>query len=82
VAKKGQVIHFVGKVAKKFGTGFLAFTNNGRSIPGCKKVVLRAGIGTCSVRDFSIGRHVISVAFSGNARFGPSYNGLLEVIKK
>jgi hypothetical protein len=82
VAKRGQVVHFTSTVAAKFGTGFLTFTNNGRIIPGCGKIQLRFGAGVCSVRNFSVGRHVVSVAFSGNSRFAPAYNGLLEIIKK
>jgi hypothetical protein len=82
VARKGAVIHFVAKVAKKYGTGFLSFTDNGRAIGKCKKVQLRRGVGVCSVRNFSVGHHIVSVAFLGNSSFGPSYNGLLEVIKR
>jgi hypothetical protein len=82
VAKKGKAIHFIAKVAARYGSGFLSFAQNGRTIGNCKKVQLRRGVGVCTVRDFSVGRHIVSVAFSGNASFGPSYNGLLEVIKK
>jgi hypothetical protein len=82
VAKRGEVIHFTSTVAAKFGTGNLTFTNNGRGIPGCGKVRLRFGVGVCTVRNLSVGRHDVSVAFSGNAVFAPSYNGLLEVIKR
>ncbi len=81
VAKRGKVVHFVAKVASKYGTGFITFANNGRIIRACKKVQLQFGVGKCSVR-FSVGKHIVSVAFSGNALFGPSYNGLLEIIKK
>jgi hypothetical protein len=82
VAKRGQVVRFVSKVPARFGTGFLTFTNNGRVIPGCAKVQLQFGVGVCSERNFSVGRHVVSVAFSGNSQFVPSYSGLLEIIKK
>ena len=81
VAKEGKTILFVARVKVKYGSGFLNFTDNGRTIRGCNKVELQAGVGICSVGNLSVGKHVVSVAFSGNARFGPSYNGLLEVIK-
>jgi hypothetical protein len=82
VAKKGKLIRFVGRVNVKYGTGFLTFSDGGRVIAGCKKVKLQSGVGECTVDDLPVGSHIISVAFSGNSRFGPSYNGLLEVIKK
>lgn len=81
VAKKGKLIHFQAKVDAKYGSGYLTFTDNGQAVKGCNKVELRSGVGVCSVRNLSVGHHIISVAFSGNARFGPSYGGLLEVVK-
>ena len=80
--KKGRTIHFVARVDAKYGSGFVTFTNNGRTIPGCGKVKLRFGISHCSVRNFSVGHHIVSVAFSGNSRFGPSYQGLLQIVTK
>ncbi|MGB8195454.1 MAG: Ig-like domain repeat protein [Acidimicrobiales bacterium] len=82
VARKGATIHFVAKVAKKFGTGFVAFTDNGEVMGPCKRVRLRSGVAVCSIKSLSVGHHIVSVAFSGNSSFGPSYSGLLEVIKK
>jgi hypothetical protein len=82
VAKHGQVVHFVGKVAKKYGSGFLFFTNNGHVIPGCAKVRLKFGVAICTEKNFSVGHHIVSVGFSGNSRFVASYAGLLEIIKK
>jgi Big-like domain-containing protein len=82
VAKKGQLVHFVGKVSLKYGTGFLFFTNNGHVIPGCGKVKLKFGVAICSEKNFSVGRRIVSVGFSGNSRFVASYAGLLEIIKK
>jgi hypothetical protein len=82
VAKKGRTIHFVAKVKKKYGGGTVAFTNNGRVIKGCGSVKLRSGVAFCADKSLSVGHHNISVAFSGNARYSSSYNGLLEVIRK
>jgi hypothetical protein len=81
VVKKGQTIRFVATVDAKYGSGYLTFINNGQTIAGCNKVVIRSGVGVCSINDLPVGSHVISVAFSGNALFGPSYSGLLEVVK-
>jgi hypothetical protein len=82
VAKRGQVVHFVGRVAAKYGSGTLFFSNNGKIIPGCGRVKLKFGVAVCSEKNFSVGRHNVSVGFSGNSHFVASYAGLLEIIKK
>jgi hypothetical protein len=52
-------------------TGTVTFYDNGTPIPGCTSVPLSAGVGQCTTSSLTIGTHLITVTYSGDATYPP-----------
>jgi beta-mannanase len=75
----GQVLKLLATVpGPADGGGTVAFFDGTQALPGCAAVPV-FGDAACETSSLTAGTHEISVAYSGDAAYGPSRSGVLAV---